>query len=114
MIFRKKLEKLLEKEKVTLQKYRPYFTTTDGVRREGAKYNWAISERLRCSIPQYIMIDINSYGYIEDSNGTMYPLVNVVSIEWEVEEEMIVEDNFDKYQVFVTKKELEKYLKDKF
>ena len=103
-----------QKEKVTLRKYRPYFATTDGVKHEGAKYNWAISERLRCSIPQYIMIDIKSDGYIEDSNGTMYPLVNVVSIEWEVEKEMIVEDNFDRYQVFVTKKELEKYVKDKF
>lgn len=109
-MFKKKLEKLLEKEKVTLRKYRPYFTTTDGVKHKGCEYNWAISDRLRCSIPQYIMIDIKSDGYIEDSNGTMYPLVNVVSIEWEVEEEMIVEDDFDRYQVFVTKKELEKHL----
>ena len=109
MFFKKKLEK----EKVTLRKYRPYFTTTDGVKHEGCKYNWAISDRLRCSIPQYIMIDIKSDAYIEDSNGTMYPLVNVMSIEWEVENEMVAEDDFNRCQIFVTTKELEKYVKDK-
>jgi len=105
-------KKLFKKDKVTLQKFKPFFVTVDGVQHEGSCYNWGILDRLRCSVPEYIMIDIKSDGYIEDKNKIMYPLFNVVSIEWKLLEEKVVEDNFRDYQVFVTTKELERVQHD--
>ena len=64
-----------------------------------------IVERLKCSVPEYIMLDITSAGYIRDENEIMYPLSNVVSIEWKLQELRIVEDNFDWCQIFVTTKD---------
>lgn len=90
-----------EKKKVTLQKFRPVFITTDGVEHRGFEYNWGIAERLSCSVPEYIMIDINSDGYIEDDNEVMYPLSNIISIKWELVDEKTVEDIFKEYQIFV-------------
>lgn len=98
-------KKIFKKEIVTLRKYRPIFVTTDGVKHEGQTYNWGIVERLRCSIPKYIMIDIKSDGYIEDNKKVMYPLTNVVSIEWELVKELKLEDNFGDYTIFVSKLE---------
>lgn len=99
---------ILEKEKVTVQKFKPFFTTTDGVEHEGLNYNWGISNRLRCTVPEFIMIDVKSDGYIEDKDKVMYLLKNVISIRWELLEERIVENNFDTYKLFVTTEELDK------
>ena len=95
-------KKLFKKDIVTLRKYKPVFVTTDGVKHEGQTYNWAIVERLRCSIPKYIMIDVNSDGYIEDKEKVMYPLTNVISIEWELIKEVKRDDNFNDYTIFVS------------
>ena len=103
----KNIKKIFEKEKITIQKFKPFFVTIDGIEHEGLNYNWGIANRLRCTIPEYIMIDIKSDGYIEDKNEIMYPLTNIVSIEWKLLEEKIVENNFDRFQIFVTTKELE-------
>lgn len=92
-------KKLFKKEKVTLQKYKPFFVTVDGVRHEGLEYNWVIKDRLRCTVPQYLMIDIKSDKYIEDKNGIMYMLTKVFSIEWKLIKEKTVEDNFNVYQI---------------
>lgn len=106
----KKVKTAIEPNKVTLQKYKPYFVTVDGVRHEGLNYCWCIAERLRCSIPEYIMVDLRSDGYIEDQDLLMHPLSNVISIEWKLIDEKTVEDRFSQYQIFVTTKELEKVL----
>lgn len=98
-------KKIFKKDIITLRKYKPVFTTTDGIKHEGQTYNWAIVERLRCSIPKYIMIDIKSDGYIEDKEKVMYPLTNIVSIEWEVVREVKLEDTFSEYTIFVSKLE---------
>ena len=102
-----KNKKLFEKEKITVQKFKPFFVTVDGIEHEGLNYKWGITNRLLCTIPEYIMIDIEENGYIKDKNEIMYPLTNIVSIEWKLLEEKIIEDNFSKYQIFVTTKELE-------
>ena len=94
-------KKFFKKDIVTLKRYKPVFTTVDGKRHEGRTYNWAIEERVRCTIPQYIMIDIKSDGYIEDKEKIMYPLTNVLSIEWAVVGEVQLEDKFSEYSVFV-------------
>ena len=101
-------KKLLKKEKVTLQKYKPFFVTVDGVRHEGLEYKWVIKESLRSrSVPEYIMCYVKDDGYIKDKNDIMYPLTSVVSIEWELAKEKIVEDNFGMYQVFVSNDEVD-------
>ena len=98
---------MFEKDKVIVQKFKPFFITTDGVQHEGLDYNWGIANRVRCTIPDYLMIDIKSDGYIKDKNKIMYPLSNVVSIEWKLLDERNVIDNFSEYQVFVTEEKLE-------
>lgn len=102
------LKKIFKKDNVTVKKYKPIFITVDNVKHEGLEYNWAIADRLKCSIPEYIMLDIKSDGYIEDENKIMYPLSNIISIEWKLSKEMIVEDNFSEYQVYV------KHIKEDF
>lgn len=94
--------KIFKKDKITVQKYQPFFTTVDNATHEGLRYNWVIADRIRCSVPEYIMISIREDGYIEDNNRIMYPLYNVVSIEWKLVKEMVVEDNFNEFQVFVS------------
>lgn len=97
-----------EKKKVTLQKFKPFFITIDGVEHEGLEYSWYISERL-ISVTEYIMVDIKRDQYIKDKNEFMYMLSNVISIRWELLEEKIVEDNFSEYIAKVTTEELEGY-----
>jgi hypothetical protein len=99
-----------KKDIVTLNKYKPTFITVNGQEHTGVEYNWAIVERLKCSIPEYIMVDINSDGYIEDENKIMYPLANVVSIKWNLVGEMTVEDYFDEYSIFVSNSKIESVL----
>ena len=97
----------VKKRKVTVQKFNPFFVTTDGKIHKGVDSNWYIADRINCTVPQFIMIDIKSDGYIEDEYGVMYPLTNVVSIKWELLDEIIIEDNFGEYNVTVTTEELE-------
>lgn len=98
-------KKLFKKEKVTLQKYKPFFVTVDGVRHEGLEYKWAIKEKID-NVPKYFMYDIKSDKYIEDKNGIMYMLNNIISIEWKLIKEKIVEDNFNVYQISVSDDEV--------
>ena len=109
MLICENFKNIIKKRKVPVQKFKPFFVTTDGRIHECADYNWCIADRINCTIPQFIMIDIKSDGYIEDEYGVMYPLTNVVSIKWELLEERIVEDNFGEYNVTVTTEELEDF-----
>ena len=97
-------KKILKKEDVTLQKFRTNFTTVDGAQHVGATYNWAIAERPICPVPEYIMISIKEDGYLMDVDRLMYPLYNIISIEWELVEEKRVEDQFGDFDVFVKEK----------
>ena len=103
----KRIKKLFEKEKVTVQKFKPFFITTDGIEHEGLNYNWVISNRLRRTVPQYLMTYIKTDGYMKDINEIMYPLTNIISIRWDLLDEKIVEDRFSDDDVFVTTEELE-------
>jgi hypothetical protein len=53
------------------------------------------------------MTYIKNDGYIQDEKKIMYLLSNVISIEWKMVKEIVVDDNFDIYRTFVTTKELE-------
>ena len=84
-----------EPRTMRLQKFKPFFTTVDNTNHEGInKYKWVDCDNLLCSVPEYLMIGIKHDGYIEDSEGIMYPLKNVLSIRWEFLEEKIVLDSF--------------------
>lgn len=95
-------KKLFEKEKITIRRYKPIFVTVDGKEHEGYTYNWIITNRLRCSPPNYIMIDVTSDGYLKDTNGVMYLLNNIVSIDWQIVEERQVDDTYSEYQIFIS------------
>ena len=100
-------EKIFKKENVTLQKYQPFFITTDNKAHVGNEYNWAIVERLRCDVSEYLT-DITIHdGYLKDTNNLYYPLSSILSIDWQLLEEKVVPDIFDDFQVFVTTKDLE-------
>ena len=95
-----------EKTIITIQKFKPFFITTDGIRHEGLDYPWYIADRLRCTVPEYIMIDIKSNGYIEDKDKIMYLLPNIISIEWKLLEERKIVDKFSNYQISISTKEI--------
>ena len=108
-LFKKnKTEELTEaiKKTVTLRKFRPVFTTVDGNNHIGWEYKYGIVERLLCTIPEYIMIDIKRDGYIKDHRNVMYPLANIISIDWTLEDEKVAEDKFSEWTVFVSEKEV--------
>ena len=96
----------VKKKTVTVQKFRPVFTTVDGNTHIGWEYKYGIVERLLCSVPEYIMIDVKSDGYMKDHRGVIYPLGNIVSIDWTLEDEKVVEDKFGEWTVFVSEKEV--------
>ena len=99
------LKKFFEEvqEKETLEHYSVRFYTTDGIMHNFTKYRYAAPERLRCSVPEYIMIDVKSNGYLKDDNEVMYPLQNVVSIHWSKDDEIHDVKLNDKYAIFFDK-----------
>lgn len=102
-------KKLFEKKMVTVQKFRPVFVTVDGNTHIGCEYKYGIANRLRCSVPEYIMIDIKSDGYLKDHRNVIYPLTNIVSIDWQLEDQKEIEDKFDMYTIFLSNEEVEQY-----
>ena len=99
-----------EKKLVNLEKYKSNFTTVDGVKHEGCVYKWVITNRLKCDVPRYLMLHVKEDGYIEDDKEIMYPLYNVISIEWEKISSVATTDNFNEFSVFLTNDEVEKAL----
>ena len=99
-----------EKKLATLKKYKSNFTTVDGVKHEGCVYKWVIADRLNCSVPRYLMLHVKKDGYIEDDKGIMYPLYNVMSVDWEKVSSITITDNFGEFSVFLTNDEVEKAL----
>lgn len=102
-------KKLIQKKMVTVQKFKPVFATIDGNTHIGLEYNYGIANRLRCSVPEYMMIDIKRDGYLKDHRNVMYPLSNIISIDWQLVDEKEVEDKFGEYRIFLSKKEIEEY-----
>ena len=86
----------------TICHYTAHFTTTDGEAHSFNTYRYGAPDQIKCSVPEYIMIDVKSNGYLKDNDGIMYPLQNVASIAWEcasVIENVILKE----YQVFYDK-----------
>lgn len=110
MFWNRKNKEQKKPKTIKLQRFQPFFITTDNVRHEGIdRYKWANSNGLLCSVPEYIMIGIKSDGYIKDINDFMYPIQNIISIEWKLLEEKIVLDNFyHEWDIFFSDKQVEK------
>lgn len=70
----------------TVYHYTVHFVTIDGNNHTFTKYNYAARDNLICTVPEYIMTDIKSDGYLYDDNMTMYPLNNIISISWECDD----------------------------
>ncbi len=104
MIFKKNKSKIFKRKikTILLQKFYVAFTTIDKEVHYGQdRYKWANSSGLLCSVPKYLMISIKADGYLTDLNGLMYPLQNIISIEWKKIDEKRVLDNFyHDYQIF--------------
>lgn len=66
------------------------FKTVDGEYHVSPTCKWFNSSEILCSVGQYFMYDIKGDGYIKDEKYIMYPLSNVVSIEWITKDERLV------------------------
>jgi hypothetical protein len=85
----KKTTLKLKYRKVLLQNIKPCFKTVDGQGHAGYAC-WMDRNALLCDCGKYRMIDITGNGYIRDDKDTVYPLNNVLSIEFEVIEERLL------------------------
>lgn len=94
-----------KKKMVTVKKFRPVFTTIDGNAHIGMEYKYGIVNRLSCSIPEFMMIRIKDDGYLKDNESVMYPLANIISIDWKLEDKREIEDKFDQFTIFVSEEE---------
>lgn len=84
-----KIKKTVIAKPMLLRSYRPIFKTIDGEKHVGIQYNYADENRVRGSVPELLMISVKSNGYLVDIESKMYPLDNIISIEWELVDEQI-------------------------
>lgn len=80
-IFKKREKKYKPTDFVIVEKWGATFRTVDGEEQSFKPPFYIDPNTLRCSIPEWIMIDIKSQGYILVGN-TVYTLSNIVSMEW--------------------------------
>lgn len=86
----------------TIRHFVCYFLTVDGEKHSYSKFRYIDEDAIRCSGPEYIMMDIRSDGYIKDDNGIMYPLQNILSISWKCDDE--IKDVYaSEYKIFYDK-----------
>ena len=71
-----------EKNIVTAIHYTVSFTTIDNEKHKYSYFSHINPDSITCSIPEYLMLFIKKNGYIKDDAGIMYPLQNIISIEW--------------------------------
>ena len=106
----KKCKAQFEPTRCSFQRYQPIFKTTDGETHEGAEFNWVCREQLQCSIPDYLMTSIRCDGYVKDMNGSMYPLENVIKIDWNLREAqtIMIKTCLPRFKIFYTENEFKK------
>ena len=84
-----KIKEAVIAEPMLLRSYRTIFKTIDGEEHTGIRYNYVDENRVIRSVPQFLMIGIKSDGYLLDTDFKMYPLSNIISIEWIIVDEQI-------------------------
>lgn len=91
-----------------LRSYRPIFKTIDGEEHVGVRYKYADENRVKGTIPELNMIGVKSDGYLTDIESKMYPLPNIISIEWELVDEQIKQyQSKYEWQIYYDKEEVE-------
>ena len=76
-----------EPEMITVYSYRAIFKTIDGEIHR-TYFNYLDLDNLACDGPNYIMI---GKKYLKDEDGIMYPMQNIISIKWEINDTKEVE-----------------------
>ena len=76
-----------EPEMITVYSYRAIFKTIDG-EIHYSYFNYLDLDNLSCDGPTYLMI---GKKYLKDENGVMYPMQNIISIKWEINDAKEVE-----------------------
>lgn len=84
-----KIKETVIAKPMLLRSYRPIFKTIDGEKHVGIQYKYADENRVRGSVPELLMISVKSNGYLVDIESKMYPLANIISIEWDLVDEQI-------------------------
>lgn len=84
-----KIKETVIAKPMLLRSYRPIFKTIDGEEHVGIQYKYADENRVRGSVPELLMISVKSNGYLVDIASKMYPLANIISIEWDLVDEQI-------------------------
>jgi hypothetical protein len=97
---------MFKKENVTLRKYKPVFTTTDGKVIEGKTTKWLITNRIAGSVKEFLMLGVSDNGFISDDLGDIYILYNIIKVSWAVVDEKVVKDTFREYQFWVNEEEV--------
>lgn len=80
--------------------YSVYFKTIDGNTHQFTHFRYADPIQLNCSIPEYLMCLVKNDGYFQDDNDLMYPLQNVIQIEWKEDDRKTVKQSSDSWTVF--------------
>lgn len=77
-----------ERNIITAIHYTVSFTTIDNEKHKYSHLSYVNPNSITCSIPEYLMLFIKKDGYIKDDAGIMYPLQNIISIEWTKDSEI--------------------------
>lgn len=88
-------------EKKMAYKYSCTFKTVDGKTHEFNQFRYVVESSLVCSVQNYLFYRRERDGYFEDNEGIFYPIKNIVSVEWKLED--YFEAEVREYQVFVDK-----------
>ena len=103
-----KIKETVIAKPMLLRSYRPIFKTIDGEKHVGIQYKYADENRVRGSVPELLMISVKSNGYLVDIESKMYPLANIISIEWDLVDEQIKQyKSKHEWQIYFDKEEVE-------
>lgn len=105
---RKLLGDLLEPEIETFQKKEVIFKTTDCKLHKNSSYKWCrISGLISRNFEKYAMIGITSDGYLKDDDGLLFPLNNIISMQWNLSDETERISRYkDQYKIWFSDNEL--------
>lgn len=96
------------------EKMYPVFKTVDGNVHTGHVSRWLKVSSINCSTGKFLMYDISSAGYVLDTDDIMYPLENVVSLEWKRKDfkDIVFPYYLSEYKFYYTDEELDIILKE--
>ena len=84
------LEKIFKRQNplIIVYHYTATFMTVDGKIHSNHNFQYLYLDALACSGPEYLMI---GKKYLMDDDRVMYPMENIISIKWEIDDSKEVE-----------------------